>query len=196
MVWSGVISTSAILVSCFHYRNLRNLYRLSRIEGSATVLRDGTWNTVDQKELVPGDIVQLETGLTYCDMILVEGGTCLVDESALTGESYPQAKVTLDPATAQTLDAIDRKTHKRQIIAAGTTILQVENNLALVWQTGSYTTKGDLLRQIVGYRRHSFKFDDEITVVLGILFLYAVFGFNMVVYFIEDTPVYGWFYGM
>ena len=115
MVWSGVVSTSALLVSWFHFRNLRNLFGLSRIQGSATALRDGAWQLVDQKDLVPGDVVRLETGMSYCDMVVIEGGTCLVDESALTGESYPQAKVPLDPTMKVTANSLDRKNHKRQI---------------------------------------------------------------------------------
>ena len=160
------------------------------------MIRDGQWKVLDQKELVPGDVVKLEPGLTYCDMLVVDGGTCLVDESALTGESHPQAKVPLDTAISVDIEMLDRSTHKRQIIAAGTSVMEVEENIVIVWKTGSYTTKGELLRDIIGYKRHSFKFDDEITIILVILFFYALFSFNMVVYLIEDTAVYGWFYGI
>lgn len=194
MVWSGVITTSAVVVAWFHYHNLDNLYRLTRIRGSANVLRDGSWRRLNQKNLVPGDVVKVETGLIYCDMILAGGGTCLVDESALTGESYPHAKVPIDPVDAS--NKIDKRTHKRHILTAGTTVLETNDSIGVVYRTGSSTTKGELLRQIVGYRRHQFKFDTEVVMVIGILALYAVFQFNMTVYLIEDTTVYGWFYGM
>ena len=68
--------------------------------------------------------------------------------------------------------------------------------VGVVLQTGSFTAKGELLRDMISFRRHTFKFDSEVPIVIGILVLYAVFAFNVTVYFIEDTAVYGWFYGM
>ena len=46
-------------------------------------------------ELVPGDVIFLPTDggfVMECDSVLVEG-TCVVDESMLTGESIPITKV-------------------------------------------------------------------------------------------------------
>lgn len=50
---------------------------------------------LSSKELVPGDLLLLPTGGGYmmeCDAVLVEG-TCVVNESMLTGESIPITKV-------------------------------------------------------------------------------------------------------
>ena len=50
-------------------------------------------------ELVPGDYVLLPTNGGYtveCDVVLVEG-SCVVNESMLTGESIPVTKVCLSP---------------------------------------------------------------------------------------------------
>lgn len=47
--------------------------------------------------LVPGDLICIrpqETQSLHCDAVLIEG-TCSVDESMLTGESYPITKVLL-----------------------------------------------------------------------------------------------------
>ena len=47
------------------------------------------------KELVPGDVLLLPTSGGYmmeCDAVLIEG-TCVVNESMLTGESIPITKV-------------------------------------------------------------------------------------------------------
>ena len=51
-------------------------------------------------ELVPGDYVLLPTNGGYtveCDAVLVEG-SCVVNESMLTGESIPVTKVCLRPS--------------------------------------------------------------------------------------------------
>ena len=50
---------------------------------------------LSSKDLVPGDLLLLPTGGGYmmeCDAVLVEG-TCVVNESMLTGESIPITKV-------------------------------------------------------------------------------------------------------
>ena len=50
---------------------------------------------MSSKELVPGDLLLLPTTGGYmmeCDAVLVEG-TCVVNESMLTGESIPITKV-------------------------------------------------------------------------------------------------------
>jgi Ca2+-transporting ATPase len=66
----------------------------------ALVLRDGHRTSVPARELVPGDLVFLETGnYVPADVRLVEAINLKIDESALTGESnsvQKNATVTLD----------------------------------------------------------------------------------------------------
>jgi H+-transporting ATPase len=54
------------------------------------VLREGTWQQVPAKELVPGDIVHLRLGDIVPADIRLQEGELLVDASALTGESVPR----------------------------------------------------------------------------------------------------------
>jgi H+-transporting ATPase len=57
------------------------------------VLRDGTWQEIPARELVPGDIVHIRLGdIVPADSILGRGNYLLLDESALTGESLPVEK--------------------------------------------------------------------------------------------------------
>ena len=59
------------------------------------VLRDGTISDIFTRELVPGDIVMLETGeIIPADLRLIEAVNLKVQESALTGESVPVDKQT------------------------------------------------------------------------------------------------------
>jgi H+-transporting ATPase len=56
----------------------------------AKVKRDGEWETVPARELVPGDVVRLRIGdIIPADSKLLEGDPVQVDQSALTGESLP-----------------------------------------------------------------------------------------------------------
>jgi cation-transporting ATPase 13A3/4/5 len=196
IVQTIVITTGGLVVSFFQYRNIKSLYLLTYVSGEAMVLRDGQYVEIPQKELVPGDVVVIEPGLAYCDVVLVQSPGVLVDESALTGESTPMAKTAIDPMDGKM--AYDRITHKKHTISAGTTVSETEAtyNLAVVTSTGSFTTKGELLRSILSYQRPIFKFDTEVKLVIIILVLYAIFAFAMTIYFIEETAIFGWFYGM
>ncbi|BBG65952.1 lead, cadmium, zinc and mercury transporting ATPase [Hydrogenimonas sp.] len=62
-----------------------------KLARKALVLRDGKWQQIDARELVPGDIIKVKIGdIVPADAKLLGGGDfLLVDQSALTGESLP-----------------------------------------------------------------------------------------------------------
>ena len=67
-------------------KSLEALKKLS--SSNAKVLRDGKWSFIPSIELVPGDIISLESGnLVPADARLIESYNLKVEESALTGES-------------------------------------------------------------------------------------------------------------
>jgi H+-transporting ATPase len=60
---------------------------------TARALRDGKWQEVEARRLVPGDVVRLRLGdVVPADIKLFEGEYLSVDQSALTGESLPVDK--------------------------------------------------------------------------------------------------------
>ncbi|MBU7592059.1 calcium-translocating P-type ATPase, SERCA-type [Metabacillus halosaccharovorans] len=74
-------------------RSLEALKELSAPQ--VTVLRDGKWEKILSKELVPGDIVKFTSGDRIgADMRLIDTKSLEVEESALTGESLPVQKST------------------------------------------------------------------------------------------------------
>lgn len=60
-----------------------------RLEVRARVLRDGRWQRVPAREVVPGDVLHLRMGDIVPADVRVTDGQLLVDQSALTGESLP-----------------------------------------------------------------------------------------------------------
>ncbi|MBC2579482.1 calcium-transporting P-type ATPase, PMR1-type [Clostridium sp. DJ247] len=59
----------------------------------AVVRRDGDLKEISSQELVPGDIVIIDTGRYIpCDLRLIETANLKIEESALTGESLPVEK--------------------------------------------------------------------------------------------------------
>ena len=62
-------------------------------------LRDGNWQEINAKDLVPGDIIRFRLGdIIPADAKLIKGDYLSVDQSALTGESLPVSKQTGDIA--------------------------------------------------------------------------------------------------
>ena len=58
-----------------------------RLQVSARVLREGVWNVIPARELVPGDIIRMRPGDIIPADVKLLTGTLTVDQSALTGES-------------------------------------------------------------------------------------------------------------
>ncbi len=70
----------------------------------AIALRDGSFQTLDARDLVPGDIIKIRIGdLIPADVKLIEGEYIQVDQSALTGESLPVGKKTGDIAYSNSI---------------------------------------------------------------------------------------------
>jgi len=89
-----LLMTNAV-VGFFQERKAENAIELlkKQLAPNARVLRDGTWQEIPARELVPGDIVHIRLGdIVPADAILGNGKYLLVDESALTGESLPVEK--------------------------------------------------------------------------------------------------------
>jgi hypothetical protein len=196
VIHGSVILSGGLCVSWFRYRNETNLYLLTHTDGDVIVRRNNTTETIRQEDLVPGDVVHVEPGQVYMDMVVISSQGLLVDESALTGESNPVAKTAVkDTDLSMRYHPL---THKKHTVSAGTTVMEaeVDQNWAVVVATGSWTSKGELLRDVFRYERHQFKFDVEVGFVIALLFFYSMFCFGLVLYFISEQPVYAWFYGM
>jgi H+-transporting ATPase len=83
------------IVGFFQERKAENAIELlkKRLAPTAQVLRDGTWQEIPTRELVPGDVIHIRLGdIVPADAKLTQGKYLLLDESALTGESLPVEK--------------------------------------------------------------------------------------------------------
>ena len=101
-----------------------------RLALKSRVRRDGRWQLVDAKVLVPGDIIRLRLGdIIPADGKLIDGDYLSVDQSALTGESLPVNK------------------EKGDIVYSGAVAKQGEM-VALVTATGQQTYFGNTARLV------------------------------------------------
>ena len=113
----------------------------SRLASSARVLRDGRWNDIAARELVPGDLAEVAPGDYFpADGLLVSGDGLQVDESTLTGESLPVAKRSLDPMAPLPAGA-----SQDRWASAGTRLLTGTARVRIVY-IGEETRYGEIVR--------------------------------------------------
>jgi len=76
----------------------------NKLAKTALVLRDGKFQTIDARDLVPGDIIKVKIGdLVPADVKLIAGDYIQADQSALTGESLPVSKKVGDIAYSNSI---------------------------------------------------------------------------------------------
>ncbi len=113
----------------------------SRLARHAQVMRDGQWVRVAAEDLVPGDLVRIDTsGYLPADGVIVAGENLQLDESALSGESLPCRKqpwTGASPAGGEVEDLFWS--------AAGTRLLTGTMQLRVV-DTGARTMYGGIVR--------------------------------------------------
>ncbi|HNS38583.1 MAG TPA: HAD-IC family P-type ATPase, partial [Anaerolineaceae bacterium] len=110
---------------------------------TATVLRDGDDTEIPARELVPGDVILLNTGdRVPADARLLEAVNLQVEEAALTGESMPVEKHT-QPLDNPELSVGDRK----NMVYAGTAVTYGRGR-ALVAATGMQTEFGKIAQML------------------------------------------------
>lgn len=90
----GVILVNAIVGFIQESKALKAIEALARsMEGSATVVRAGKKARIPSVEVLPGDLVLLQSGdKVPADLRLLRTRELQIDESALTGESVPVQK--------------------------------------------------------------------------------------------------------
>jgi cation-transporting ATPase 13A2 len=94
-----VISVLSVVTSLVDtVKNLKNIRQMAHYSCPVKVMRSGDENVLtemESTELVPGDVIEIpEMQNMPCDLVLLTG-SCIVNESMLTGESIPVIKNSL-----------------------------------------------------------------------------------------------------
>ncbi|CAG0890511.1 unnamed protein product [Cyprideis torosa] len=159
-------------------RNMAEIKKMGNQPVTMQVYRGRKWTKIPSDQLVPGDVVSVSKSLIGggdttsggdtkmlipCDIILLRG-SCIVDESALTGESVPQMKESLETLADCENEYFNMDTHGRlHVLFGGTKVVQHSapkkevpglrppdgGVLGYVMRTGFNTSQGKLLRTIL-----------------------------------------------
>jgi magnesium-transporting ATPase (P-type) len=93
-----VISFISIFENLYEtVKNINNIRKMAIFECPIEIKRKSGFMQMSSSELVPGDVVVVpDNCLMPCDMVLLTG-SCIVNESMLTGESVPVMKNCIAP---------------------------------------------------------------------------------------------------
>jgi magnesium-transporting ATPase (P-type) len=140
----GVVLVNAIVGFIQESRAERALEALmSMVKTEATVLREGEKHQISSSDVVPGDVVLLQSGdKVPADLRLISIRELQVDESALTGESVPVVKEEL-------LLPSDTVLADRRNLAYSGTLVTYGQGVGVAVGTGAVTEIGRI-HQLIG----------------------------------------------
>lgn len=143
-----IIIVIVILNACLgffqEYKAEKSMEALKELTAPrAKVLREGIQKSIPAREVVPGDIIYLETGNRIpADIRLLEANNLALDESALTGESKSVSKGTSPlPGSALSLGDLGNMTFMGTMVARG-------RGKGIVVATGMDTEMGKIAHMI------------------------------------------------
>ncbi|KAG2462182.1 AT133 ATPase, partial [Polypterus senegalus] len=190
----AIFIMSAISIATSLYTIKKQYIVLHDMVATHSIVRVSVCRTKDvieqamSTDLVPGDVIVIPANGTImpCDAVLVSG-TCIVNESMLTGESIPVTKTNL-PNPSRGMKETDQdevfslEEHKRHILYCGTNVIQTrfyagELVKAVVVRTGFSTSKGQLVRSILYPKPMDFKLYRDAYLFLLCLVAVAAIGF-------------------
>lgn len=151
------------------YRSQRAIDKLrDNVTPTATVLRDGKWQEIKRREVVPGDVVRVCAGdLIPADGQLVESHDLYVQQGALTGESLPAEKNIRGQGGVG-----DRSPDAPDIVFLGTSVVS-GTGTAVILKTGPHTAFGAIAEKL-SLRPEETEFEHSMK-RFGMLIMRAVF---------------------
>lgn len=173
----AIVTINILVGFAQEYKSEKALQKLSKfIRYRAKVLRNGVIE-VDTREIVPGDIVLLETGDRIpADIRLIDTDELEIDESIVTGESYPVQKSS-KPIRADRLEP-----QKMENMAFLGTLVVNGKGRGIVVSTGMKSTFGKVVGFLkseepeTNYHRNIKSFSSFLVraIVIGVVFIFVI----------------------
>ncbi|MCM8812670.1 MAG: cation-translocating P-type ATPase [Candidatus Omnitrophica bacterium] len=170
------------------YRAQRAIAALKQMSSPMVkVLRDDHIIEINSRDLVPGDIVKLETGsVVPADVRIVESVNLRIQEAALTGESEPIEKI------SHSIEERDVPLGDRKNIGYMGTFVSYGRGEALVVETGMRTELGKIATLIQSVKNEKTPLQkklDRLGKSLALIALFVSVVVALTGFFIEGKPL-------
>lgn len=154
------------------------------VSSNAAVLRDGVFNEIPMRQIVPGDIIKLSSGdMIPADVRVLTAKDLFLGQASLTGESEPIEKFEIlktNPATPLTAD---------NLCFMGTYVISGSAR-AIVISTGNDTYFGSIAKDLTGKRAQT-SFEKGVADVSRLL-LRLMFIMVPIVFIINGLSKHDW----
>ncbi len=139
-----VVVLDALLGSVQEWKSSKNAEALaSLVKIEATVIRNGRTLVINAEDLVPGDIVLMESGTKVpADIRIIEAQNLSIDESILTGESFAREK------SSQVITEEVVINDRSNMAYIGTSVMRGRAK-GIVVETGAFTEIGRLAKEVL-----------------------------------------------
>lgn len=151
---------------------------LSTVSVTSAVLRDGKFQELDNSKLTIGDVISVKTGdMIPADCLLIEENSLSMDESSLTGETFPVEK------NVEKLEEKTALSQRKNSLWMGTHVISgsgkaVIVNLAKDSEFGKITESLDETETDTDFERGIKDFGNLIlqvtTILIGLIFLFNI----------------------
>jgi len=191
---SIILFTSVVSIGINLYQVMdlnKKIYEMAFYTRPMHVLRGKHVEEMSSSEFVPGDIVFIKQAIKLPFDGVLLGGSVLMNESALTGESVPIVKKAVDRQQFQQTQTPDRSS----LVFEGTELVQLCSHssnpthrpytdyglMVLVTRSNFSTMKGQLIRIITFPRSRSIKFFRESAKFIAFLFVLSIVSYLILI---------------
>lgn len=139
----AIVIINALLGFFQEYRAEKAMDALQKMAAPrAKIIRDGQKKVISSEEVVPGDIILLETGDSVpADARIIELFNLKVDEATLTGESSPVTKI------LEKIGKVMPVAERKNLVFSGTIVTHGKAH-AVVYATGMQTEFGKIAAMV------------------------------------------------
>ncbi|MBI5416660.1 HAD-IC family P-type ATPase, partial [Candidatus Poribacteria bacterium] len=176
-----IVILNGILGFIQEFRAEKSLQALKKLSSpNSKVIRDGIHNTISSRELVPGDLIELEAGdnVSADSRIVWLTSNFTALESSLTGESTPVLKTNIALEEKKEIPLADRA----NMVYTGTSI-STGRARAIVVETGMNTELGKIAGMIQNIEEETTPLQKKLE-QFGKLIVYICFALVGIIFFI------------